>query len=106
MGENRSLLELLTADYTYMTARLAKFYQLGAEIRRSHDSEFRLVKWPDNRRAGILGLGAVLAMTSRYKETSPVLRGAWVLDTLLGTPVPPPPPMCRRSKSDAKPQSR
>ena len=46
----------------------------------------------DNKRAGVLGLGGVLAMTSRYQETSPVLRGAWALETLLGTPVPPPPP--------------
>jgi hypothetical protein len=64
------------------------------------DSGFTLVKWPDDRRAGLLGLGSVLAMTSRYKETSPVLRGAWVLDTLLGTPVPPPPPNVPELKSD------
>jgi hypothetical protein len=51
-----------------------------------------LVEWPDNRRAGVLGMASVLAMTSHYRQSSPVLRGAWVLDTLLGTPVPPPPP--------------
>jgi mono/diheme cytochrome c family protein len=92
VSEDRSLLELLTADYTHLTQRLAKFYQIEDQVKGLSDTEFQLVKWPDNRRAGILGLGGILAMTSRYKETSPVLRGAWALDTLLGTPVPPPPP--------------
>jgi hypothetical protein len=50
------------------------------------------VKWPDNRRGGVTEMGAVLALNSHYAQTSPVLRGAWVLETLLGTPVPPPPP--------------
>ena len=57
-----------------------------------HGGDFRLVKWPDNHRGGVIGMGAVLAMTSHYSQTSPVLRGAWALETLLGTPVPPPPP--------------
>ncbi|HYI97230.1 MAG TPA: DUF1592 domain-containing protein [Bryobacteraceae bacterium] len=100
LGENRSLLELLTGDYTHLTQRLAKFYQVENQIQGLSDSEFRLVQWPDNRRAGILGLGGVLAMTSRHKETSPVLRGAWALDTLLGTPVPPPPPDVPELKSE------
>jgi hypothetical protein len=60
------------------------------------------VNWPDQRRAGILGLGSVLAMTSRYQETSPVLRGAWALETLLGTPVPPPPTDVPPLKTDAE----
>jgi hypothetical protein len=71
---------------------LAKFYQIEDKVKGLDDSEFRLVTWPDNRRAGVIGLGGVLAMTSRHMETSPVLRGAWVLETLLGTPAPPPPP--------------
>ena len=50
------------------------------------------VKLPDDRRSGLLGMAGILGMTSHYEQTSPVLRGAWVLDTLLGTPVPPPPP--------------
>jgi mono/diheme cytochrome c family protein len=91
LSENRSLLELLTADYTHMTKRLAKFYQLEDRYENLSDEEFKLVKWPDSRRAGILELGGVLALTSRYQESSPVLRGAWVLDTLFGDPVPPPP---------------
>jgi cytochrome c553 len=92
VAENRSLLDILNADYTYLTARLVKFYQLEDQFPKITDNHFHLVKWPDERRGGVLGLGAVLAMTSHYQQTSPVLRGAWALDTLLGTPVPPPPP--------------
>lgn len=102
VGENRSLLELLTADYTHMTQRLAKFYQIEDQVKGLDDSEFRLVSWPDSKRAGITGLAGVLAMTSRYRETSPVLRGAWALETLLGTPVPPPPPDVPPLKTEAK----
>jgi hypothetical protein len=91
LAENRSLLELLTADYTFLTERLVKFYQLEGQVKVNGNTP-QLVTWPDNRRAGVLGLGAVLAMTSHYNQTSPVLRGAWALETLLGTPVPPPPP--------------
>jgi hypothetical protein len=91
LGENRSLLELLNADYTFLTERLVKFYQLEGKV-DVHGNQFQMVKWPDNRRGGITEMGAVLAMTSHYEQTSPVLRGAWVLETLLGTPVPPPPP--------------
>ena len=69
-----------------------KFYELEDQVKGVDGSTFRKVEWPDNRRAGVIGMGAVLAMTSHYRESSPVLRGAWVLDTLLGTPVPPPPP--------------
>jgi hypothetical protein len=92
LGENRSLLELLNGNYTYMTERLVKFYQLEDKFRDFRGNQPQLVEWPDDRRAGIMNLGAVMAITSHYRQTSPVLRGAWVLDTLLGTPVPPPPP--------------
>ncbi len=102
LAENRTVTELLTGDYMYMTARLAKFYDVAKQMPELNDTEFKLVHWPDNRRAGLLGLGSVLAMTSRYKETSPVLRGAWVLDTLMGTPVPPPPPDVPQLKTDAE----
>jgi mono/diheme cytochrome c family protein len=91
LGENRSLIELLNADYTFLTGRLVKFYQLEGKV-DVQGNNFKLVKWPDNRRGGVIEMGSVLAMTSHYKETSPVLRGAWALETLLGTPVPPPPP--------------
>ncbi|MEO7143973.1 MAG: DUF1592 domain-containing protein [Bryobacteraceae bacterium] len=89
---NRSVIELLDANYTFLTERLVRFYQLEGRVPPIEGSGFQRVDWPDNRRAGILGLGAVLAMTSHYRYSSPVLRGAWVLDTLFGTPVPPPPP--------------
>ncbi len=102
IDEDRSLVELLTANYTHMTARLAKFYQLEKEYPNLTNTEFQLVKWPDDKRAGILGLAGVLAMTSRYQETSPVLRGAWVLDTMLGTSVPPPPPNVPALKTDSE----
>lgn len=92
LSGNRSLLELLTADYTFMTERLVKFYDMEGKVEGVNGDGFHLVQWPDKNRAGILGLASVLAMTSHYKQSSPVLRGAWVLDTLLGTPVPPPPP--------------
>jgi cytochrome c553 len=91
LGENRSLIELLNADYTFLTERLVKFYQLEGKV-DVQGNDFKLVKYPDNRRGGVIEMGAVLAMTSHYEQTSPVLRGAWALETLLGTPVPPPPP--------------
>ena len=91
LGENRSLLDLLNADYTFLTARLVKFYQLEGKV-DVRGNEFKMVKLPDDRRGGVMEMGSVLAMTSHYEQTSPVLRGAWVLETLLGTPVPPPPP--------------
>jgi cytochrome c553 len=93
LGENRSLLELLNGNYTYLTERLVKFYQLEDKFQDFKSNQGpRLVEWPDDRRAGVMNLGAVMAITSHYRQSSPVLRGAWVLDTLLGTPVPPPPP--------------
>jgi len=92
IGENRSLLELLTADYAYMTQRLVRFYEMEGQVKGVEDNAFHLVQLPDDRRAGVLGLAGILGMTSHYQQTSPVLRGAWVLETMLGTPVPPPPP--------------
>ncbi|HUS08339.1 MAG TPA: DUF1592 domain-containing protein [Bryobacteraceae bacterium] len=92
LSENRSLLDLLDAGYTFLTGRLVKFYEMESSFPRIEGDLFQRVQWPDKRRGGLFGLGAVLAMTSHYKQTSPVLRGAWVLDALLGTPVPPPPP--------------
>lgn len=92
VGENRSLLELLTADYAFLTQRLVKFYEMDGQVKGVDDNTFHLVQLPDSRRAGVLGLAGILGMTSHYQQTSPVLRGAWVLETILGTPVPPPPP--------------
>ena len=89
--ENRPLLDLLDANYSFLTDRLVKFYQLEGRVKVS-GGDFERVQWPDNRRGGVFGLGSFLAMTSHSKETSPVLRGAWVLENILGVTVPPPPP--------------
>src|SRR5215469_9596517 len=91
MSENRSVLELLDANYTFLTERLVRFYQLEGKVSVG-GNEFQRVEWPDARRGGVIEMGAVLALNSHYAQTSPVLRGAWVLETLFGTPVPPPPP--------------
>ena len=91
VSENRPVLDLLDSNYTFMSGRLAKFYQRKDWKTLSFD-EFSRVTFEDDRRGGLVGMGAVLAATSHYKQTSPVLRGAWTLDVLFGTPVPPPPP--------------
>ena len=93
VGENRSLLELLNSDYTYLTRRLATYYQMEDQVKDVADDELPSGEACRTIAAqGLLGMAGVLGMTSHYEQTSPVLRGAWVLDTLLGTPVPPPPP--------------
>ena len=86
--EDRSALDLLTANYTFLNERLARHYG----IPKIFGSHFRRVTFEDDRRAGLLGQGSVLMVTSYANRTSPVLRGKWVLDTLLGVPPPPPPP--------------
>ena len=92
LSADRPVLDLLDADYTFLTQPLARYYQIEDQIADIPPDGFHRVEWPNGRRAGVLGLASVLAMTSHYKQPSPVLRGAWVLETLLGTPVPPPPP--------------
>lgn len=86
--EDRSLLELLDADYTFLNERLARHYGIEGVV----GDEFRRVPYPDDRRRGLLGHGSVLVQTSYGNRTSPVLRGTWVMEVLLGTPPPPPPP--------------
>jgi hypothetical protein len=85
---DRSVLTLLDADFTFVNDSLARHYGLPAVEGR----EFRRVALPDRRRGGLLGMGAVLMVTSHSLRTSPVLRGRWILDQLLDTPTPPPPP--------------
>ncbi len=86
--EDRPLLELFTADYTFANEALARHYGLpGVAGRR-----FRQVPLADPNRRGILGHGSVLTLTSHAGRTSPVLRGKWVMEVLLGAPPPPPPP--------------
>jgi hypothetical protein len=78
----------LTADYTFVNERLARHYGIPGVF----GSQFRRVRLNDETRSGLLGKGAVLMVTSHSNSTSPVLRGKWVLENLLGFPVPPPPP--------------
>ena len=85
--EDRSVLDLLRADYTFLNARLAEHYG----IEGVHGSHFRRVPLVDPARGGLLGHGSVLTATSYADRTSVVLRGKWVLETLLGSPPPPPP---------------
>ncbi len=86
--EDRPVSELLTADYTYLNEQLARHYGVD-EV---YGSRFRRVAWTDDRRHGLLGHGSLLTITSYANRTSVVLRGKWVLENLLGTPPPAPPP--------------
>ncbi|HEX6993112.1 MAG TPA: DUF1592 domain-containing protein [Gammaproteobacteria bacterium] len=86
--EDRSVLDLLTADHTFVNEALARHYGIPGV----HGPQFRRVTLDDERRFGLLGKGAVLLRTSYGDRTSPVLRGAWILDRLMGTPPAPPPP--------------
>jgi hypothetical protein len=86
--EDRSVLELLDADYTFLNERLARHYG----IPNVYGSQFRRVTLPmDSMRRGLLGQGSILTVTSYGNRTSPVLRGKWILENILGTPPPPPP---------------
>jgi hypothetical protein len=85
--EDRSVLDLLTADYTFVNERIARHYGLPGVT----GSSFRRVTVPDYRR-GVLGHGSILTLTSVADRTSPVMRGKWVMEVLLGSPPPPPPP--------------
>lgn len=86
--EDKSVLELYRADYSFLNERLARHYDIPGVI----GEEFRLVHYPNDQRNGIFGHGSVLVQTSLGNRTSPVLRGKWVMQTILGTPPPPPPP--------------
>lgn len=86
--QDRPVLDLFSADYTFVDERLATHYRIPGVV----GSQFRKVQYPDTRRRGLLGHGSILTLTSHADRTSPVLRGKWVLEVLLGTPPPPPPP--------------
>ena len=89
LKENRSVVELLNANYTFLNERLAKYYG----IPNVYGSNFRRVTLAgDSIRGGLLGQGSILTVTSYANRTSPVQRGKWVLENILGTPPPPPPP--------------
>jgi hypothetical protein len=86
--EDKSVLDLLTADYTFVNERLAKHYRIPNVM----GNAFRRVQISDEHRRGLLGQGSVLLLTSVADRTSPVLRGKWMMEVLLGSPPPPPPP--------------
>ena len=88
LREDRSIVDLITANYSYINQRLARHYRVP-EI---YGSRFRRVTFNDGVRGGLLGQASILATTSYPNRTSPVLRGRWLLETLLGAPPPPPPP--------------
>ena len=88
LKDDRSVLDLLRADYTFVNQRLAKHY----DIPNVYGSHFRRVELgKDHVRGGLLGQGSIMTVTSYANRTSPVRRGQWILENLLGTPVPPPP---------------
>ncbi|MEO6436165.1 MAG: DUF1592 domain-containing protein [Tepidisphaeraceae bacterium] len=98
LREDRSLMEVLTADYTFVNERLAKHYGING-VKGDH---FRRVSLTTTPRRGVLTQGSVLTLTSNPTRTSPVKRGKWVLENLLGTPPPPPPPDVPPLESEGK----
>jgi hypothetical protein len=105
LKEDRSVLDLLRADYTFLNERLARHYGVPGV----YGSNFRRVAVTDDARRGILGHGSILTVTSHADRTSPVVRGKWILENLLGAPPPPPPPELPSSLAenaeDAPPRS-
>jgi hypothetical protein len=88
LREDRSVLDLLKANYTFVNERLARHYG----IPNVYGSRFRRVTLSDDTRGGLLGQGSILIVTSHPTRTSPVIRGHWLLEQILGAPPPPPPP--------------
>src|SRR5262249_3878355 len=86
--ENRSVVDLLDADFTFVNERLAKHYG----IPNIYGPDFRCVPAPGDARRGLLGHGSLLLVTSNANRTSPVIRGKWILENLLGSAAPVPPP--------------
>ncbi|MEK0438161.1 MAG: hypothetical protein RLZZ233_1132 [Verrucomicrobiota bacterium] len=90
--EDRSVLDLIDADFTYLDRNLAAFYGIPADIPRSRTSPFVRVTLPKGERGGILTHASILTATSNPTRTSPVKRGKWILEQILGSPPPPAPP--------------
>jgi cytochrome c5 len=88
LREDRSVLDLLNSDYTFVNERLARHYG----IPNIYGSHFRRIPVPDETRRGLLGQGGILTVTSYATRTAPTIRGRWLLENILGTPPPPPPP--------------
>src|SRR5678809_1713788 len=87
MREDRSVMDLLNADYTFVNERLARHYGIPG----IYGSQLRRVKVASEARQGLLGHGSILTVTSYPNRTSPVLRGKWILENIMGTPPPAPP---------------
>jgi hypothetical protein len=100
--EDRSVLDLMTADFTYVNERLAKHYGLP----NVYGSQFRRVTLADEARRGLLGKGSILLVTSHADRTAPTLRGKWILENLLGTPPPAPPANVPPFEQTAGPKPR
>jgi len=94
--EDRSILDMLRADYSFLNERLARHYGISG----IQGSEFRRVSLTDEARKGLLGKGSILTVTSYPNRTSPTMRGKWLLENLLGSPPPPPPPNVPSLKED------
>jgi hypothetical protein len=88
LREDHGVVDLLTANYTFLNERLARLYS----IPNVYGSHFRRVELSDNQRAGLLGQASLLTVTSYATRTAPTIRGKWILETFLGAPPPPPPP--------------
>ena len=88
LHENKSVVDLLTADYTFLNERLARHYGVSGV----YGSHFRRVTLADRNRWGLLGKASILSITSYPHRTSPTIRGKWLLENILAAPVPPPPP--------------
>jgi hypothetical protein len=100
LREDRSILDLLDADFTFVNGRLAKHYGISGV----YGEEFRRVKLTDGLRGGLLAQASILTVTSNPTRTSPVKRGKWVLEQVLGTPPPDPPPNVPELPVDEKAQ--
>jgi hypothetical protein len=102
MREDRNVLDLMTADYTFVNERLAKHYGVPGV----YGSQFRRVTLADDSRRGLLGKGSILLVTSHADRTAPTLRGKWILENLLGTPPPAPPANVPPFEQTAGPKPR
>lgn len=96
LTESKNLMELVNSNYTFLTKDLADYYGIGGVS----GNEFKKVMLADSARGGVLGMGSVLASTSFATRTSPVLRGKWVMEQLMGTSPPPPPPVVAELTED------
>ena len=102
MREDRNVLDLMTADYTFVNERLAKHYGVPG----IYGSQFRRVTLPGDARRGLLGKGSILLATSHADRTAPTLRGKWILENVLGTPPPAPPANVPPFEQTAGPKPR